>query len=96
MAEVFEAKLRKIGNSLGVIIPSEIIDELGYHKGDVVHIDISNDPTPLMAGSVVSLGYYCWRFTLLEPRVMKTNPFMIIGKSENLKYKLIRPCRRAL
>ena len=40
MTEVFEAKLRKIGNSLGVIIPSEIIDELGYHKGDVVHIAI--------------------------------------------------------
>ena len=40
MTEVFEAKLRKIGNSLGVIIPSEIIDELGYHNGDVVHIAI--------------------------------------------------------
>ena len=38
MTEVFEAKLRKIGNSLGVIIPFEIIDELGYHKGDVIHI----------------------------------------------------------
>ncbi len=40
MTEVFEAKLRKIGNSLGVIIPSEIIDELGYHNGDVVQIAI--------------------------------------------------------
>jgi len=40
MTEVFEAKLRKIGNSLGVIIPSDIIDELGYHKGDIVHIAI--------------------------------------------------------
>ena len=40
MTEVFEAKLRKIGNSLGVIIPSEIIEELGYHRGDVVHIAI--------------------------------------------------------
>ncbi len=40
MAEVFEAKLRKIGNSLGVIIPSEIIEELGYHKGDIVHVAI--------------------------------------------------------
>lgn len=40
MTEVFEAKLRKIGNSLGVIIPSEIIEELGYHKGDIVHVAI--------------------------------------------------------
>ncbi|UCG70912.1 MAG: hypothetical protein JSV09_07925 [Thermoplasmata archaeon] len=40
MTEVFEAKLRKIGNSLGVIIPSGIIEELGYQKGDIVQIAI--------------------------------------------------------
>jgi antitoxin component of MazEF toxin-antitoxin module len=38
MTEVFEAKLRRIGNSVGVIIPAEIIEELGFEIGDVVHI----------------------------------------------------------
>jgi antitoxin component of MazEF toxin-antitoxin module len=40
MVEVFEAKLRKIGNSLGIIVPSYIIEGLGFHKGDVMHIVI--------------------------------------------------------
>ena len=40
MAEVFEAKLRKVGNSLGVIIPAKIIEELHFHQGDVVHLAI--------------------------------------------------------
>ena len=40
MAEVFEAKLRRIGNSLGIIVPSHIIEGLNFHKGDIVHIVI--------------------------------------------------------
>ncbi|TET91923.1 MAG: hypothetical protein E3J35_00210 [Methanomassiliicoccales archaeon] len=36
MTEIFKAKLRQIGNSLGVIIPSEIIEERGFAKGDEV------------------------------------------------------------
>ena len=40
MSEVFEAKLRKIGNSLGVIIPSKIIEELQFHQGDMIHLAI--------------------------------------------------------
>jgi len=40
MAEVFKAKLRKIGNSLGIIVPSHIIEGLGFHKGDTVHVVI--------------------------------------------------------
>jgi len=38
MSEVFEAKLRKIGNSLGIIIPAHIIEGLGFHKGDAIHV----------------------------------------------------------
>jgi len=40
MSEVFEAKLRKIGNSLGLIVPSHIIEELNFRKGDIVHVVI--------------------------------------------------------
>ena len=40
MAEVFETKIRRIGNSLGIIIPAEIIEELGYHNGDTISIAI--------------------------------------------------------
>lgn len=38
MTEVFEAKLRRIGNSLGIIIPSDIIDEMGYENGDMLQV----------------------------------------------------------
>lgn len=40
MTRVFSAKLRKLGNSLGIIIPAEIIEELGFHTGDVIHVAI--------------------------------------------------------
>jgi antitoxin component of MazEF toxin-antitoxin module len=40
MVEVFEARLRKIGNSLGILVPSKIIEGLGFHKGDVIHVAI--------------------------------------------------------
>ena len=40
MTRLFEAKVRKIGNSLGIIIPSEIIEEMGFHKGDIINVAI--------------------------------------------------------
>ena len=40
MTQVFRAKLRKIGNSLGVIIPMDIIQKLGFQRGDVVDVAI--------------------------------------------------------
>jgi len=40
MVEVFEARLRKIGNSLGILIPSNIIEGLGFRKGDIIHVAI--------------------------------------------------------
>jgi len=40
MVEVFEARLRKIGNSLGILVPSNIIEGLGFHKGDFIHVAI--------------------------------------------------------
>ena len=40
MAEVFEAKLRRVGNSLGIIIPNELIQELGFGDGDTIHVAI--------------------------------------------------------
>jgi antitoxin component of MazEF toxin-antitoxin module len=40
MTEVFEARLRKIGNSLGILVPSNIVEGLGFRKGDVIHVAI--------------------------------------------------------
>lgn len=34
-----EAKIRKIGNSLGVILPKQVIDELHLKTGDKVSIE---------------------------------------------------------
>jgi antitoxin component of MazEF toxin-antitoxin module len=40
MTEVFEAKVRKVGNSLGIIIPREIVDTVGLHQGDMIPVCI--------------------------------------------------------
>lgn len=40
MSEVFEAKLRRIGNSLGIIIPNDLIQQLGFGDGDVIRVAI--------------------------------------------------------
>ena len=45
MVEVFEARLRKIGNSLGILVPSNIIEGLGFRKGDVIHVAIPPSET---------------------------------------------------
>lgn len=37
-------KIQKIGNSLGVILPKETLDALGYHQGDFIEINICDDP----------------------------------------------------
>ncbi|MEX0608830.1 MAG: AbrB/MazE/SpoVT family DNA-binding domain-containing protein [Balneolaceae bacterium] len=34
-----EAKIRKVGNSLGVILPKQLIDELHLKKGDKLTIE---------------------------------------------------------
>ncbi len=38
MATVFKAKLRKLGNSLAVIVPNQIVKETGTREGDEVKV----------------------------------------------------------
>ncbi len=40
MAKVFQAKIRKLGNSKGVIIPREIIEDMDLDLDEVVTIKI--------------------------------------------------------
>jgi hypothetical protein len=40
VSEVFEAKLRRIGNSVGIIIPNEVLSAAGYDVGDTVPVTI--------------------------------------------------------
>ena len=58
MTEVFESKLRRIGNSLGIIIPNDVLEELGYDQGDSIQvvippsdIETQNERLRKMAGS---------------------------------------------
>jgi antitoxin component of MazEF toxin-antitoxin module len=41
MSQVFKAKVRKIGNSYGVLIPAEIIQELHVEMGDELMISVA-------------------------------------------------------
>jgi len=40
MGEMFEAKVRRLGNSLGIIIPNEVLRELGFGDGDMIRVAI--------------------------------------------------------
>jgi len=40
MTAVFSAKLRKLGNSLAVIVPSKIAREMGTREGDEVKVSV--------------------------------------------------------
>ncbi|MGA1792383.1 MAG: AbrB/MazE/SpoVT family DNA-binding domain-containing protein [Thermoplasmatota archaeon] len=41
MSQVFKAKVRKIGNSYGILIPAEIIQELHVGSGDELMISVA-------------------------------------------------------
>lgn len=45
MVEIFEARLRKIGNSLGILVPAHILEGLGFQKGDVIQVAIPPSET---------------------------------------------------
>ncbi len=40
MSEMFEAKLRRVGNSLGIIVPGDLIQQLGFGDGDTIQVAI--------------------------------------------------------
>ncbi len=40
MTTVFDGKIRRVGNSLAVIIPKEILDEAGAEEGETIKISI--------------------------------------------------------
>jgi len=40
---VLELKLRKVGNSVGVVLPKDVLNHLKVHKGDVVCITEAAD-----------------------------------------------------
>ena len=45
MAQVFEGKVRRLGNSMAVIIPSNVLSDAGIHEGDLLKLAI---PVPLV------------------------------------------------
>lgn len=36
-------KIRKVGNSLGVIFPSDVVDAIHVKEGDELHVSVSRD-----------------------------------------------------
>jgi len=40
MSTVFEGKVRRLGNSMAVIIPKEVLEETGAREGDVVKLSV--------------------------------------------------------
>ncbi len=40
MSQVFEGRIRRLGNSMAVIIPKEVLEEAGVKEGDVVKLSL--------------------------------------------------------
>jgi len=40
MAQVFEGKVRRLGNSMAVIIPKDVLSEVGIREGDLLTLVI--------------------------------------------------------
>ncbi len=45
MAEIFEAKIRKIGNARGVIIPNDVLKKIHAVEGDSIELMITDSKT---------------------------------------------------
>lgn len=84
-----------------MMLPIELDDER-FLEGEQlagVYIDVTNDPTPHRAGGVVSLGYYCLRFTYKFCKITSTAPLTLEGYGGDDKTAIIeshftRPLRR--
>jgi len=44
MPRIFQSRIRKIGNSLGLIIPGDVIRDQDIHKGDEINVMIPSLP----------------------------------------------------
>ncbi|MCP8313064.1 MAG: AbrB/MazE/SpoVT family DNA-binding domain-containing protein [archaeon] len=40
MSKVFEGRIRRLGNSMAVIIPKEVLEEAGVKEGDVLKLSL--------------------------------------------------------
>jgi len=40
MSKVFEGKVRRLGNSMAVIIPRDVLEECGAREGDVMKLSL--------------------------------------------------------
>ena len=41
--ESMEKKIRRIGNSLGIVLPAEILKEIQLSEGDIVEVELRKD-----------------------------------------------------
>jgi antitoxin component of MazEF toxin-antitoxin module len=40
MSTAFEGKVRRVGNSMAVIIPKDVLEETGAREGDIVKLSV--------------------------------------------------------
>ena len=53
MTTVFEGKVRRVGNSLAVIIPKEILDEAGAGEGEDIKVSILSKQAQRKKGETI-------------------------------------------
>lgn len=65
MSTVFEGKIRRLGNSMAVIIPKEIIREVGAKEGDLLKLSlpISKSRRRAALGKIAGIDAHADSFT---------------------------------
>ena len=58
MSAVFEGTVRRLGNSMAVIIPKEILEETGAKEGDVLRLSVAIDRSRRGAALKRMVGMY--------------------------------------
>jgi antitoxin component of MazEF toxin-antitoxin module len=55
MSRVFQGKLRRVGNSLAVIVPKEVLEDVGVEEGDNVKVSIAHKEDLSKKGKKIDL-----------------------------------------
>ena len=53
-----ERKIRRIGNSLGIVLPAEILKEIQLSEGDTVEVELRKDKGEIVLRNIKNNAYH--------------------------------------
>lgn len=74
----------RLGQFINLVKDKELMD---------VIVEVTDDPTPVAAGGVVSLGYYVLRIGISKPKIMSVTPLVVSGDKKTMQIKKTKEMR---